>query len=133
MLWESSENQFSRPKKRSIKKVNIASFQNSNFVLKLIFCSGMRPLMYSEITAIGKSIGWHRIGHHVTYSPKTEVKCAKYCKTGVPLSSSAELEFQFAVLSWQVEFTHKGDMCYFAHCYPYTFTRLRNFIGQQKL
>ncbi|XP_063721834.1 uncharacterized protein LOC134848357 isoform X2 [Symsagittifera roscoffensis] len=94
-----------------------------------LYNCGMRPLMYSEITAIGKSIGWHRIGHHVTYSPKTEVKCAKYCKTGVPLSSSAELEFQFAVLSWQVEFTHKGDMCYFAHCYPYTFTRLRNFIG----
>lgn len=31
----------------------------------------------------------------------------------------------FYSLTWTIEFPHKDDTCYFAHCYPYTYTDLQ--------
>ena len=88
---------------------------------KKVLFAGMRPLFYSETNAEAKSQGWVRSGHHVEYSQNTD---------SVKSIPDVVKNRNYFVLSWQLEFPHKEDTCYMAHCYPYPFSRLRNYIGQ---
>lgn len=35
-------------------------------------------------------------------------------------------ELAYYELEWQMEFPHESDTCYLAHCYPYTYTDLKD-------
>ncbi|XP_077868214.1 uncharacterized protein LOC100369281, partial [Saccoglossus kowalevskii] len=83
-----------------------------------LYNHGMRPLLYSEKVAQDKSVGWLRSGHHISYS-------RNYNLTRNPLLHS---EMVYYVLEWQMEFPAEHDTCYLAHCYPYTFTDLKEHI-----
>ncbi len=41
-------------------------YANEKEMLSLF--EGMRPLLYSEKEVKQKGIGWHRVGHHISYS-----------------------------------------------------------------
>ncbi|KAK3087050.1 hypothetical protein FSP39_000988 [Pinctada imbricata] len=76
---------------------------------------GMRPLLYSEKEAKEKSVGWSRAGHHISYSRNVmHLHCPLLMK-GIP----------YYELEWQMDFPHTEDTYYLAHCYPYTFTDLK--------
>ncbi|KAJ8020790.1 Cytosolic carboxypeptidase 3 [Holothuria leucospilota] len=79
-----------------------------------LYNHGMRPLFYSEGLANSKGIGWHRMGHHITYS-------RNYNLSRNPLLHP---EIAYYMLVWQMEFPEENDVCFLTHCYPFTFTDL---------
>jgi|SRR6218665_891894 len=83
----------------------------------LVSCEeGMQPLLYSEALARREDIGWTRTGHQITYTKNLQnLQC--------PLLTR---DRNYYVLEWQMEFPSANDTCYLAHCYPYTFSDLRN-------
>ncbi|XP_075066532.1 cytosolic carboxypeptidase 3 isoform X2 [Mixophyes fleayi] len=78
-----------------------------------LYNHGMRPLMYSEIEANGREIGWHRIGDEI-----------KYYKNNFGQEGQS-----YYSLSWTFRFPHNRDVCYFAHCYPYTYSNLQDYLS----
>ncbi|KAK3581757.1 hypothetical protein CHS0354_036079 [Potamilus streckersoni] len=77
---------------------------------------GMRPLVYSEMDASTKDIGWVRAGHHVSYSRNVLHLHCPLLQRGIA----------YYELEWQMEFPNENDTYYLAHCYPYTFTDLKD-------
>ena len=72
----------------------------------------MQPVFYSEAEAKSQKIGWRRTGHAI-----------KYFKSSVKRPSVKRESF-FYCLTWSHTFQHDRDTCYFAHCYPYTYSDL---------
>ncbi|XP_053497449.1 cytosolic carboxypeptidase 2 isoform X4 [Ictalurus furcatus] len=77
-----------------------------------LYEAGMRPLLYSEVGAWLKGEGWYRAGNNIRYYRNQSEKENK------PLYS----------LTWTLEFPHENDTCYLAHCYPYTYSDLQNYL-----
>ncbi|XP_063800625.1 cytosolic carboxypeptidase 2 isoform X2 [Pseudophryne corroboree] len=73
-----------------------------------LYNTGMKPLMYSEHDASLRGEGWKREGKDIKYyrSSRSQEGGTLYC------------------LTWTFEFPHDNDTCYFAHCYPYTYSDL---------
>ncbi|VDI71363.1 Hypothetical predicted protein [Mytilus galloprovincialis] len=76
---------------------------------------GMRPLQYSEKEAKLLGRGWMRAGHHISYSRNVMHLHCPLLTRGIA----------YYMLEWQMDFPHEEDACYLAHCYPYTFTDLK--------
>ncbi|KAM4618110.1 cytosolic carboxypeptidase 2 [Discoglossus pictus] len=70
---------------------------------------GMKPLLYSQQDAALRGVGWRREGRNIKYYKRasTQDGGSLYC------------------LTWTFEFPHDQDTCYFAHCYPYTYSDLQ--------
>ncbi|UJR13507.1 hypothetical protein I4U23_000521 [Adineta vaga] len=81
-----------------------------------LYNEGMQILVYSGVDARKQSRGWHRSGHHINYS---EYKQRSY-------NSLLDRDINYYELDFQMEFAHSGDTCYIAHCYPYTYTDLKD-------
>ncbi|XP_026221153.1 cytosolic carboxypeptidase 2 [Anabas testudineus] len=83
-----------------------------------LYSHGMRPLLYSERAAKEKDVGWYRIGSNIKYLRN----CNQYTKDNngdaIPLFS----------LTWTLEFPYDSDTCYLAHCYPYTYSHLQQYL-----
>lgn len=77
---------------------------------------GMKPLMYSEKEAQTKKVGWIRSGSDI-----------KYYRNNIKYETSKG-EKPFYSLTWTVEFPHDHDTVYFAHCFPYTYTDLQDYL-----
>ncbi|XP_056382539.1 cytosolic carboxypeptidase 2 isoform X3 [Hyla sarda] len=73
-----------------------------------LYNTGLKPLMYSEHDAALRGEGWRREGGDIKYyrSSRSSEGASLYC------------------LTWTFEFPHDNDTCYFAHCYPYTYSDL---------
>ena len=80
-----------------------------------LYNSGMKPCFYSEIDAKTKKIGWRREGFDI-----------KYFRNNTQRPDSHR---PFYSLTFSFEFLNgPEDKCYFAHCYPYTYTMLQNYL-----
>ncbi|XP_045433910.1 cytosolic carboxypeptidase 2 isoform X3 [Pipistrellus kuhlii] len=79
---------------------------------KSLYTIGMKPLMYSQLDAETRSIGWRREGSEI-----------KYYK-----NSTENGQLSFYCLTWTVQFPHDQDTCFFAHFYPYTYTDLQCYL-----
>jgi len=83
------------------------TFNLVNFVKpKSLYNQGLRPLLYSSCAAQVSGVGWRRAGTRVAYF-----------RAG-----------QRHTLTFTVTFDHDNDKCFFAHCYPYTFTDAQMFL-----
>ncbi|CAF0774359.1 unnamed protein product [Rotaria sordida] len=92
-------------------------FRIINLVKKSsLYNEGMQILLFSDVAGKKELRGWHRVGHHINYSEYKQ-------RTYNPL---LERDINYFELDFQLEFVHTGDTCYIAHCYPYTFTDLKN-------
>uniref|UniRef100_A0A8C8UP43 ATP/GTP binding protein-like 3 n=1 Tax=Peromyscus maniculatus bairdii TaxID=230844 RepID=A0A8C8UP43_PERMB len=78
-----------------------------------LYNRGMRPLFYSEKEAKTHNIGWQRRGDQI-----------KYYKNNLGQDGR-----HFFSLTWTFQFPHSKDTCYFAHCYPYTYTNLQEYLS----
>ncbi|KAM5205147.1 cytosolic carboxypeptidase 3 [Hipposideros larvatus] len=78
-----------------------------------LYNRGMRPLFYSEKEAKAHHIGWQRIGDQIKYYRN---------------SPGQDRRHHFS-LTWTFQFPHNNDTCYFAHCYPYTYTDLQEYLS----
>ncbi|TYZ59709.1 hypothetical protein PybrP1_011114 [[Pythium] brassicae (nom. inval.)] len=72
-----------------------------------LFGSGLQPVVYSEIDAVTKGVGWRHRGTHVRYDASLSEDSAAGGST---------------CLSFQYEFEHENDRVYFACLQPYTYT-----------
>ena len=88
----------------------------------------MKPLMYSELDARNKNIGWRRTGSNI-----------KYFRNNTRVEDENGNSSSFYSLTWTCQFTNTNDTVYFAHCYPYTYsdlqvdiTHLMSFISKKK-
>ncbi|XP_049749303.1 cytosolic carboxypeptidase 3 isoform X4 [Elephas maximus indicus] len=78
-----------------------------------LYNRGMRPLFYSEKEAKVHNIGWKRIGDQI-----------KYYKNNLGQDGR-----HYFSLTWTFQFPHNKDTCYFAHCYPYTYSNLQDYLS----
>ncbi|NP_848745.2 cytosolic carboxypeptidase 3 isoform X1 [Mus musculus] len=78
-----------------------------------LYNRGMKPLFYSEKEAKTHNIGWQRIGDQI-----------KYYKNNLGQDGR-----HFFSLTWTFQFPHSQDTCYFAHCYPYTYSNLQEYLS----
>ncbi|XP_006079928.1 cytosolic carboxypeptidase 3 isoform X4 [Bubalus bubalis] len=89
-------------------------FTISNFTKPAsLYNRGMRPLFYSEKEASAHNIGWQRIGDQIKYYRNNQ---------------GQDRHHHFS-LTWTFQFPHSKDTCYFAHCYPYTYTNLQEYLS----
>ncbi|XP_058798639.1 uncharacterized protein LOC131668464 [Phymastichus coffea] len=79
-----------------------------------LYNEGLRPLMYSEKEATSKKIGWRRCGENICYYK----------------NDSSDEEKEKHTLTFNVYFPHDQDTVYLAHCYPYTYTDLQEYLGK---
>uniref|UniRef100_A0A8C9UE14 Cytosolic carboxypeptidase 2 n=1 Tax=Serinus canaria TaxID=9135 RepID=A0A8C9UE14_SERCA len=77
---------------------------------KSLYGQGLRPLLYSQQDAQSSGIGWRRVGTDICY-----------------YRGSAGEPSMFR-LSWAMRFPHDGDTCFFAACYPYTYSELQRYL-----
>ncbi|KAK1168785.1 cytosolic carboxypeptidase 3-like [Acipenser oxyrinchus oxyrinchus] len=79
-----------------------------------LYAEGQRPLLYSQKEAESQGVGWHRVGEEVRYYRNGRQQSGHSCYS----------------LTWTCTFPHDKDTCYFAHCYPYTYSNLREYLSR---
>ncbi|CAF3429627.1 unnamed protein product [Rotaria socialis] len=82
-----------------------------------LYSYGMKPLIYSVLDAEDKGIGWQRCGEDIVYYKNN---------LPAPDDSSSSLYS----LSWTCKFPNNNDTYYFAHCYPYTYSDLQDYLNE---
>ncbi|XP_025162604.1 cytosolic carboxypeptidase 2 [Harpegnathos saltator] len=81
-----------------------------------LYNEGLKPLLYSTEDARTRSIGWRRCGDNITYYRNND--------------SSNDEERERHTLTFNISFPHDRDIVYLAHCYPYTYTDLQEYLGR---
>ncbi|XP_025088422.1 cytosolic carboxypeptidase 2-like isoform X28 [Pomacea canaliculata] len=81
-----------------------------------LYNNGMRPLMYSDKEANLKKVGWIRGGQDI-----------KYYRNNLRYMTSKGEKSYFS-LTWTAVLAHENDTVYWAHCYPYTYTDLQDYL-----
>ncbi|XP_003920474.2 cytosolic carboxypeptidase 2 isoform X1 [Saimiri boliviensis] len=79
---------------------------------KSLYTVGMKPLLYSQLDADTRNIGWRREGNEI-----------KYYK-----NNTDDGQQPFYCLTWTIQFPYDQDTCFFAHFYPYTYTDLQCYL-----
>ncbi|KAM6202249.1 LOW QUALITY PROTEIN: cytosolic carboxypeptidase 3 [Rhynchocyon petersi] len=79
-----------------------------------LYNRGMRPLFYSEKEAKIHRVGWKRVGDQI-----------KYYRNNLRQDGH-----RYFSLTWTFQFPHSQDTCYFAHCYPYTYSNLQDYLSR---
>ncbi|XP_045681114.1 cytosolic carboxypeptidase 2 [Phyllostomus hastatus] len=79
---------------------------------KSLYAVGMKPLMYSQLDAKTRNIGWRREGSEIRYYK----------------NNTEDGQQPFYCLTWTIQFPHDQDTCFFAHFYPYTYTDLQYYL-----
>ncbi|KAF6101908.1 ATP/GTP binding protein like 2 [Phyllostomus discolor] len=79
---------------------------------KSLYAVGMKPLMYSQLDAKTRNIGWRREGSEIRYYK----------------NNTDDGQQPFYCLTWTIQFPHDQDTCFFAHFYPYTYTDLQYYL-----
>ncbi|ELT89711.1 hypothetical protein CAPTEDRAFT_104264, partial [Capitella teleta] len=82
-----------------------------------LYNHGMKPLMYSERAANEKKIGWVRSGSDI-----------KYYRNNIKYNTG-KTDCWFYSLTWTASFKQDQDTVYFAHCYPYSYTDMQDYLN----
>ncbi|CAB3228507.1 unnamed protein product [Arctia plantaginis] len=82
-----------------------------------LYNEGMRPLLYSTKDAQLHSIGWRRCGENIAYYKNDS-------------TTEEEEQFPSYTLTFNIEFPHTDDAVYIAHCYPYTYSDLQEYLSK---
>ncbi|XP_036145317.1 cytosolic carboxypeptidase 2 [Monomorium pharaonis] len=81
-----------------------------------LYNEGLKPLLYSTEDARTRSVGWRRCGDNIAYYRNND--------------SSSDEEKEKHTLTFNISFPHDHDIVYLAHCYPYTYTDLQEYLGR---
>ena len=91
-------------------RLNIINFAKPDS----LYTRGQQPLFFSLLSSKKENAGWRRIGRDIRYFRNGRKRNGKTLFT----------------LSFLVEFAYAKDKCLFAHCYPYTYTELQDYINK---
>ncbi|XP_013134662.1 PREDICTED: cytosolic carboxypeptidase 2-like [Papilio polytes] len=100
-------------KKQTMYRFSIVNLSKA----ESLYNEGMRPLLYSTKDAQLHSIGWRRCGDNIAYY-KNDSSCEE------------EEQFPSYTLTFNIEFPHTDDAVYIAHCYPYTYSDLQEYLSR---
>ncbi|XP_072941483.1 cytosolic carboxypeptidase 2 isoform X2 [Epargyreus clarus] len=100
-------------KKQTMYRFSIVNLSKA----ESLYNEGMRPLLYSTKDAQLHSIGWRRCGDNIAYY-KNDSTCEE------------EEQFPSYTLTFNIEFPHTDDAVYIAHCYPYTYSDLQEYLSR---
>lgn len=78
-----------------------------------LYNNGMKPLVFSEKS----NRSWHR-----------DCSAVSYYKNNIPRSTKNQARYYYT-LTFTYHFKHSEDRVFFAHCYPYTYTDLSNYLS----
>jgi hypothetical protein len=84
-----------------------------------LYAHGLRPLLFSMSQASYDNKGWQRVGSNMSYLP-TPFWIHEFYEE--------EKSCQLFTLTFTFEFDQHFDICYFSHCFPYTYTDLQQLI-----
>ncbi|KAM9245598.1 LOW QUALITY PROTEIN: cytosolic carboxypeptidase 3 [Leptosomus discolor] len=87
-------------------RFTIVNFTKHNRLCK----HSLQPLLDSEADAKKRKAGWRRTGNIKKKPNAGQGGC------------------QYFSLTWMFQFPHDQDTCYFAHCYPYTYSNLQEYL-----
>jgi len=79
-----------------------------------LYTRGQQPLFFSLLASKKEKVGWRRVGKDIRYYRNGRKRNGKALFT----------------LSFLVEFAHAKDKCLFAHCYPYTYSELQDYLSK---
>ena len=79
--------------------------------------SGMQPVFYSEKNKESDNVGWVRRGEDMMYYKNHRSRTFGSCRVQ-----------NWYTMSWTTTFHHDDDTAYFAHCYPYTYSMLQDYL-----
>jgi hypothetical protein len=132
-LFTSGNTQWFYFKISNLKAGQIATFNLKNFRKSdSLFKRGMKPLVYSKISG-----QWTRNCYNIDYLPSQDSNSFEFqsvvrdlksddCNTKKKSKLNAyEVYFN---LSFTYEVENDDDECYFAYCYPYTYTDLQRYL-----
>ncbi|CAG0884092.1 unnamed protein product [Darwinula stevensoni] len=82
-----------------------------------LYNHGMQPLLYSEKDFVIREVGWQRCGYNIAYfrNNSCEDDDDDVCDT--------------FTLTFNMKFPHDDDTVYLAHCYPYSYSQLQEFLS----
>ncbi|XP_052132932.1 cytosolic carboxypeptidase Nna1-like, partial [Frankliniella occidentalis] len=98
-------------RRRAVYRFSIVNLSKA----ESLYTCGMRPLLYSERDAALNRAGWRRCGDNIAYFRNEE-------------ATPNEDQAPSYTLSFNVDFPHDNDTCYLAHCYPYTYSDLQDYL-----
>ncbi|XP_043267554.1 cytosolic carboxypeptidase 2-like [Venturia canescens] len=95
---------------RTIYRLSIVNFCKEDS----LYNEGLKPLLYSTKDASMHAVGWRRCGDNITYYK----------------NDSSDEEKEKHTLTFNITFPHDQDTVYLAHCYPYTYTDLQEYLSR---
>ncbi|XP_011298890.1 cytosolic carboxypeptidase 2 [Fopius arisanus] len=98
----------SNTKSKTMYRLSIVNFCKEDS----LYNEGLRPLLYSTKDASLHAVGWRRCGDNITYYK----------------NDSSDEEKEKHTLTFNITFPHDQDTVYLAHCYPYTYTDLQEYL-----
>jgi cytosolic carboxypeptidase protein 2/3 len=93
-------------------KFNIVNLEKSDSLYNM----GLRPLMFSERTFAMQGVGWFRCGHNIAYF-----------SNGIRRLHRSKTSY-YQTLTFTFSTPYANDTIYLAHCYPYTFSMLKEYV-----
>ncbi|KAL4487062.1 hypothetical protein ABPG72_001514 [Tetrahymena utriculariae] len=99
--------------KNQIVRFNLVNLMKNDS----LFNYGMRPVVFSKKKNEQEQQGWFRGGFNISYF-KNQI-----------LRESQEKK-SYYTLQFSYKFENSNDTVYFAHCYPYTYTDLNNYLNR---
>ena len=101
-------------------RFNIVNMQKKD----ALYNYGMRPVSYSVAQASEWEVGWIHAGYDICYykNGRTIVK-----NSGVSKEAKKKISNLYS-LSFTYTFS-KPDTVFFAHCYPYTYSTLKDYLN----
>ncbi|XP_074108800.1 cytosolic carboxypeptidase 2 [Cotesia typhae] len=79
-----------------------------------LYNEGLKPLLYSLKDASLHAVGWRRCGENISYYK----------------NDSSDEEREKHTLTFNITFPHDQDTVYLAHCYPYTYSDLQEYLAK---
>ena len=86
-----------------------------------LYNNGMKPLVFSTQQNRLNGLGWHRDGSAISYYQNSISR-----KFTLPETKTAKFYF---TLTFSYNFQYASDTVYFAHCFPYTYSDLSDYLN----
>ncbi|EKX49712.1 hypothetical protein GUITHDRAFT_47335, partial [Guillardia theta CCMP2712] len=88
-----------------------------------LYSGGLQPLMYSSMKEQRQHVGWHRCGKNISYRMNPTTIERRDVRGGRRRGGATHWRTSCAFsLTCCSQFPFDDDVCYIAHCFPYTYT-----------
>ena len=95
-----------------------------------LFNEGMKPVVRSKREDQEHSCGWKREGHNISYYKNSIQIVTRLFNKSINVSKECQSASRmYYTLTLSYKFKYDNDVVYFAHCYPYTYSHLNDYLN----